>query len=133
MCGMDYEEKRRKQQGERLKAARRKCRYKSAREAALANGWAESTYRAHEGGTRTIGQDDAERYAKRFGVSASSILFGDGAGESSEASQPESGEELSPDDRRFLSEYADLTPDQKIALRSVIAAMKGGSPRQRKP
>ena len=44
------------------------------------NGWAESTYRAHESGMRTIGQDDAERYAKRFrakgaDVSAQSILF----------------------------------------------------------
>jgi SOS-response transcriptional repressor LexA len=40
-----------------------------------------STYRAHEGGTRTIGQDDAERYARRFraagaNITAPIILFG---------------------------------------------------------
>lgn len=72
----------RKAQGARLTAARMAAGYRSAREAALANGWPESTYRAHEAGSRTIGQDDAARYARRFGgagvsVSARSILFGD--------------------------------------------------------
>lgn len=57
--------------------------YRSAREAALENRWPESTYRAHESGTRTIGQDDAERYAKRFraagaNVTGQAILYGDG-------------------------------------------------------
>lgn len=70
----------RKAQGRRLKAARTAAGYRSAREAALDNEWPESSYRAHEGGTRTIGQDDAERYARRFrnagaAVSAQSILF----------------------------------------------------------
>lgn len=68
-------------QGARLRAAREAAGYRSARAAALDHGWPESTYRAHENGTRTIGQDDAERYARifrtkgvRFG--AESILFG---------------------------------------------------------
>lgn len=69
-------------QGLRLKAARKAAGYRSARDAALQNEWPESTYRAHEGGTRTIGQDDAERYASRFrfdgvDVTARGILFGD--------------------------------------------------------
>jgi len=73
-----------KAQGGRLAMARMLAGFKSARQAALANGWPESTYRAHEGGTRTIGHDDAERYAKRFrhlnvNVTARSILFEDGA------------------------------------------------------
>lgn len=72
----------RKAQGARLKQARKAAGYRSGREAALQNEWAESTYRAHEGGTRTIGQDDAERYAARFRfdgveVTARGILFGD--------------------------------------------------------
>lgn len=72
----------RKRQGERLAAARSAAGYRSAREAALANGWPESSYRAHETGTRTIGLDDAERYARRYrargvGISARQILFGD--------------------------------------------------------
>ncbi|MET7245032.1 S24 family peptidase [Methylobacterium sp. EM32] len=69
-------------QGERLRQARIAAGYRSARDAALQNAWPESTYRAHEAGTRTIGQDDAERYAARFRrdgveVTAKGLLFGD--------------------------------------------------------
>ena len=72
----------REEQGARLAAAREQAQYKSAREAAIENSWPESSYRAHENGSRTIGRDDAERYAARFkargvDVSARSILFGD--------------------------------------------------------
>ncbi|MGU3540031.1 LexA family transcriptional regulator [Methylobacterium sp. A54F] len=81
LCVMT-EDKRRKDQGQRLKRARKAAGYRSARDAALQNEWAESSYRAHESGTRTIGQDDAERYASRFrfdgvDVTARGILFGD--------------------------------------------------------
>jgi SOS-response transcriptional repressor LexA len=70
-------------QGARLADARRDAGFKSGRSAALACGWAESTYRSHEKGKRTIGQDDAEKYAKAFRArgakaSAEHILFGDG-------------------------------------------------------
>jgi phage repressor protein C with HTH and peptisase S24 domain len=69
----------RKAQGARLAEARKKAGFRSAREAALRFEWPESTYRAHEGGTRTIGQDDAERYARSFAnTSAPHILFGAG-------------------------------------------------------
>lgn len=40
--------------------------FPSARAAALACGWAESTYRAHEGGTRTISPADAAEYVLAF-------------------------------------------------------------------
>ncbi len=71
----------RKAQGRRLAAARAAAGWRSARAAALENEWKESSYRAHEAGTRTIGQDDAERYARRFraegvATSARAILFG---------------------------------------------------------
>jgi phage repressor protein C with HTH and peptisase S24 domain len=70
----------RKAQGNRLKAARKAAGYRSAAEAAEANGWKDGTYRTHEAGTRTIGPDDAEKYAKRFrsrgvDISAPQILF----------------------------------------------------------
>ena len=72
----------RRAQGRRLSKAREAAGWRSARAAALDNGWPESSYRAHEAGARTIGQDDAERYARRYraegvAVSAQSILFGD--------------------------------------------------------
>jgi len=82
VCSVKREQAIRREQGERLAAVRMAAGFKSARAAALENGWSESTYRAHEGGTRTIGQDDAERYAHRFQaegvkVTAQHILFGD--------------------------------------------------------
>ena len=69
-----------KRQGRRLEAARKAAGYRSGRSAALDNGWPESSYRAHEAGKRTIGQDDAERYARRFRmrgvkITAQAILF----------------------------------------------------------
>lgn len=75
----------RKAQGNRLKDARKAAGYRSAAEAAEANGWKDGTYRTHEAGTRTIGPDDAEKYAKRFrargvDISAPQILFDDAAG-----------------------------------------------------
>ena len=68
-------------QGLRLAQARQKAGFRSARAAALAFDWAESSYRAHETGFRTIGVDDAERYAAAYrscgvNVSAQDILFG---------------------------------------------------------
>jgi phage repressor protein C with HTH and peptisase S24 domain len=94
LCGMTAEERTRKAQGQRLAEAREAAGYRSARAAALENSWPESSYRAHEGGTRTIGQDDAERYAKRYRaagvqVTAKSILFGD-------RSEPEAPSTLIP-------------------------------------
>lgn len=79
--GMAKQSDQRRAQGDRLKRFRKAAGFRSAREAALENEWRESSYRAHEGGTRTIGQDDAERYARRFAaagvpVSAQDILFG---------------------------------------------------------
>jgi hypothetical protein len=85
MCSVDADLKIRKQQGSWLAAFRKAAGYRSARAAALANAWPESTYRAHEAGERTIGLDDAQRYARRFQskgvkVTAKTILFGDPSG-----------------------------------------------------
>lgn len=63
---MTPEEKMRKLQGARLRTIRMAAGYTSARAAAKDAGWAESTYRAHEGGTRTIDPGDAARYVLFF-------------------------------------------------------------------
>jgi hypothetical protein len=63
---MDEDEKIRKAQGSRLRMVRMAAGYPSARSAALDAGWKESTYRAHEGGTRTIDPQDAARYVLWF-------------------------------------------------------------------
>lgn len=63
---MTDDEKIRKGQGSRLRTIRMAAGYPSARSAALDAGWPESTYRAHEGGTRTIDPRDAQRYVQYF-------------------------------------------------------------------
>jgi hypothetical protein len=63
---MTEDEKIRKTQGGRLRTIRMAAGYPSARSAALDAGWPESTYRAHEGGTRTIDPQDAARYVLWF-------------------------------------------------------------------
>lgn len=80
LCSVDVDKALQRRQGARLKAARIAADYRSARAAALDNEWPYSTYGAHERGGRTIGQDDAERYARRYRasgvkVTAQSILF----------------------------------------------------------
>lgn len=73
-------------QGRRLKEARIAAGFKkSAAAAATAFGWAKSTYRTHEDGSRTIGQDDAEKYARAFSsrgpkITSDMILYPDGKG-----------------------------------------------------
>ncbi|MGB3044159.1 MAG: helix-turn-helix transcriptional regulator [Xanthobacteraceae bacterium] len=69
-------------QGKRLAEARAAAGYRSARAAAEGCGWKESSYRSHENGTRKIGEDDAEKYAKKYrtlgvNITAQKILFGD--------------------------------------------------------
>lgn len=63
---MADDEQIRKGQGSRLRTVRMAAGYPSARAAALAAGWPESTYRAHEAGTRTIDPQDAARYVLWF-------------------------------------------------------------------
>src|SRR5271166_5042515 len=65
--------------GERLRDARKKL-FKSARAAALAFAIPVATYSAHERaqapGGRDYGPEDAQRYARRFGVTAEWLLTG---------------------------------------------------------
>lgn len=65
----------------RLRAARAK-RYRTAKEAAAAMGVPYGTYSGHEAGSRGFNEEDAERYAKFFRVSAEWIMFGRGEEES---------------------------------------------------
>ena len=80
--GKDEKQKQVKlEQGSRLRAARVAAGFvKSAAQAAKEANWPLSTYGAHEIGTRTIGLDDAERYARFYAsrgvaITAAEILF----------------------------------------------------------
>lgn len=63
----------------RLKTARIRAGYKTAREAAVALGIRYSTYAGHENGGRGLSRA-APRYAKKFKVSLDWLLRGDGTG-----------------------------------------------------
>ncbi|WP_024516796.1 transcriptional regulator [Bradyrhizobium sp. Tv2a-2] len=63
---MSSDEEIMKAQGGRLKQIRVLAGFGSARSASTEAGWAESTYRAHEAGTRTIDPKDADRYVHFF-------------------------------------------------------------------
>lgn len=65
---------------ERLRQAREKAGFESASAAAAAVGVNPSTYRAHENGQNEFSAGYAGRYGKRFGVSASWLLTGEGNG-----------------------------------------------------
>ncbi|MEO0624100.1 MAG: LexA family transcriptional regulator [Pseudomonadota bacterium] len=61
---------------QRLKLAREEAGFRTAAEAAQAFNWNEVTYRAHESGQNGIRPSVAERYARRFRVSPTWLMFG---------------------------------------------------------
>jgi transcriptional regulator with XRE-family HTH domain len=63
--------------GDRLRRAREKAGFKSARAAAIAHGWNPSTYASHENGQTQVPIDAAKIYAKAFKANASWIVLGD--------------------------------------------------------
>lgn len=63
--------------GDRLRAAREAAGHRSARLAAQALGIGYSTYLSHENGANGFTADQAEVYAKAFGVTAAHLMFGD--------------------------------------------------------
>lgn len=63
---------------DRLKFARKKANFSSASAAAEDMAVPVSTYLAHENGSRSFKPGDAEKYAQRFGISASWLLHGHG-------------------------------------------------------
>jgi phage repressor protein C with HTH and peptisase S24 domain len=64
----------------RLAEARKGAGFTSARAAAVFHRWAESTYRAHETGTRNFGLEDALKYGEAFDVDGNWIFNGRTAG-----------------------------------------------------
>ncbi len=62
--------------GERLRAARKKAGFKTAREAWERFGWNANTYRAHEAGPREYGKKAAIVYARAFDVGVAWLLTG---------------------------------------------------------
>lgn len=65
--------------GDRLKAARRRAKISSARQAAIRFGWTYSTYASHENGqTPEIPLEDAKKYARAYKTTAAWLMTGEG-------------------------------------------------------
>ncbi len=62
---------------DRLRSARAKAGFSSARKAALRFGWSVSTYSAHENGQNRFDPESAKVYGRAFGVSAAWLLTGE--------------------------------------------------------
>ena len=66
---------------ERLRKARERAGFGSARSAAMRFGWTISTYASHENGQTPVPQKAAETYAPKFKTTAAYILTGEGSPE----------------------------------------------------
>lgn len=80
--------------GERLRQARIKAGFGSARSAALKFGWTPSTYAAHENGQNEFDPEKAQVYAKAFKTSPAWLLTG-------ENSEPKASEAV-PSERKVV-------------------------------
>lgn len=109
--------------GDRLKKARKKC-FDSARQAAIANGWSESTVRSHENagkkrpGSRGLGRNIeeataiAKKYARAYGVDYRSILYEGFAAKG-----------IPPEVDARLQRISDLDPGDQIVIDRVLEAL----------
>lgn len=100
--------------GNRLKWAREKAGYPSARQAALKLNLPPSTYSAHENGQNDFHTEDAELYGKAYKVRPAWLLTGEGSADTSE--QPKKGAGLPVMGKVgggsvILPEYDQVPPD----------------------
>lgn len=72
---------------ERLRAARERAGFQTAKEAALAMGVPVSTYIGHENGHRGFPAKRAPQYARKFKVSEEWLLYGKGGGPTGQSAE----------------------------------------------
>jgi phage repressor protein C with HTH and peptisase S24 domain len=100
---------------ERLKDARERAGFKSARAAALRHNWTPSTYASHENGQTPVPRKAAEAYSKAFKVSAAWILTGEGS-VNHVAKNPVS--KLKPAER-IIGREADMQSDGSLSVPEI--------------
>ena len=94
---------------DRLKEARKKAGFRSARSAALRYGWTPSTYASHENGqTGTVPVDAAKEYADKFGVSQGWILTG------------ENPPDFMPNDAELIRRVRQASAEKKAAIAVLL-------------
>lgn len=103
---------------DRLKAARERAGFDSARQAAIRFGWTISTYASHENGQTPVPQKAAEKYAAKFKVSAGWILTGEGS--------PGYG----PEDAEIIELLRHADPEVKAAVSLILQNSKKTAARE---
>ena len=116
MQRISSKEKKYREQGRRLQRAREQAGYRSARLAALRNGWKYPTYAAHELGGRALTPNIASKYAAAFSVHPEFLLFGSSPPEWWE-DQPDLSPVVRPIRLVSLGSWADV----RAVLRSQAA------------
>lgn len=111
--------------GERLRIARQ-GKFDSANKAATALGVSPSTYRAHENGQNDYGPEEAERYGRKFGVSAAYLLTGHGPRGMVSTFDPDAPHDETPDDR--TNEAPHPAPTGDVANLNIRGGLGLGSP-----
>lgn len=104
------------EQAKRLREARERAGYDSARKAAIAHGWGVSTYTAHENAQNGFNAEKAEMYAKAFKTRADWLMFGitDAA---SDAPGIDAQLKILPKDvsRRLIEKFNSMIEGAKVA------------------
>ena len=103
--------------GERLREARIKAGYETAREACKAFGWQENTYRGHENGARNPPRDMVMVYASAYRVSVSWLMSG---------KQEGGGKNAAPGGQHIaILEWSDLQPTRAAMVQVLRKANRG--------
>lgn len=110
------------EKNERLQLARKNAGFDSASDAARAMDVSVQTYAAHENGYRSFKEDSARRYARRFGVDVTWLIFGTGT------MKPEKGAAVDDLDETDLPDQINLEIFQKarIEARELEKRLTGG-------
>lgn len=107
----------------RLREARKKAGFRSARAAAIRHNWVPSTYASHENGQTPVPRQAARSYAKAFKVSLSWLLNTDDA--TDEKRIKSLAESLSTDDRIGMAD--DMVLDGRTVLVPEIDVLAGAN------
>lgn len=90
---------------DRLRKAREKAGFSSARAAALRFGWTPSTYASHENGQTPVPAREAPKYARAFRVSPGWILTGEGEAQTNNVARVMgligAGAEINPEEEQI--------------------------------
>ncbi len=108
---------------ERLKVARERAGYETAKEAAASLGVPISTYTGHENGSRGYTKNAAQRYGRKFKVAPEWLLFGTGPA-------PAWGEHIEDPDAELeqdvVVELRSLRPEQRRFIRDMVKRLASG-------